>query len=485
VNDAPRNSIFDTESTAVSQVTVTFFDDFYARTKRQEVLAPFELAVRIQHSHATDKDYLPMLKLGGFGDQPSEAGCLRHDANLIRITGVEGDYDDEEISLDEAKQHAAKAELFVILYTSPSYTQECPRWRVLCPFSEDLPPDQRDRMMARLNGAFGGIFAPESWTLSQAYFYGRVNNPDHQCTVFEGLPIDLAEHLDVTAIGRPEEKARGEPPHPASKPQDITDARVNGLLRKLLDNVSAAPEKEKHFTLWRNGKALGGYLWLTGWPKQEAIEQLLAALPATVKDWKKARRTAAAAIKVGMQRPLDLEDRPNPRAKQQRHDAAADPGYAGSQDAEARERAQHTSTGQQRPKSKTDNDNFVLPVEFSENWLAYRFSDHHAGSLLYVHDTGRWLRYEQGLWREDHAVTVFDAARKICAEEGKVALAVLPNKAGPKVAAMINRASCVAAIERLARHHHRHARDGDEFNADPLLLNGPVTTGTLERKLKP
>jgi hypothetical protein len=161
----------------------------------------------------------------------------------------------------------------------------------------------------------------------------------------------------------------------------------------------------------------------------------------------------------------------------------ADPGYQASQDAEA---AKHAPRQDQPAEASADaEDDFVLPVEFSENALAYRFSNQHADTLLYVHDTGKWLRYDRGLWREDHAVTVFDAARRICAEQGDVALNVLPKKAGTKVAAIINRASCIAAIERLARHHHRHAREGSEFNADPLSLNAPTTTGKLERKPKP
>jgi hypothetical protein len=52
---------------------------------------------------------------------------------------------------------------------------------VLCPLSEAQQPGQRTRLLARLNGAFGGVFSNESWTLSQAYYYGSVGTaPSHR-----------------------------------------------------------------------------------------------------------------------------------------------------------------------------------------------------------------------------------------------------------------------------------------------------------------
>ena len=49
------------------------------------------------------------------------------------------------------------------------------RWRVWLPFSKPLPPAQRRRMVNRANGLLGGVLAKESWTLSQAFFIGRVD----------------------------------------------------------------------------------------------------------------------------------------------------------------------------------------------------------------------------------------------------------------------------------------------------------------------
>src|SRR5437762_687919 len=44
-----------------------------------------------------NKAACPLIKLATFGDQRSDRGSLRHDANVVAVTGVEGDYDGEKI----------------------------------------------------------------------------------------------------------------------------------------------------------------------------------------------------------------------------------------------------------------------------------------------------------------------------------------------------------------------------------------------------
>jgi hypothetical protein len=58
--------------------------------------------------------------------------------------------------------------------------------------------------MSRLNGLYKGVFAAESWTLSQAYFFGSVgHNPAHQVEFIDGMTIDRLDELDEIAIGKP------------------------------------------------------------------------------------------------------------------------------------------------------------------------------------------------------------------------------------------------------------------------------------------
>jgi hypothetical protein len=136
--------------------------------------------------------------------------------------------------------------------------------------------------------------------------------------------------------------------------------------------------------------------------------------------------------------------------------------------------------GPEPPPRETEYDDFVLPIEFSENMLAYLFSRQHAARLVYVHGWGKWMRWDGGRWCEDFAVTVFDEARKICAVEGERALHTLPERTAKKIAAIINKAACAAAIERLARHHAPQVRHVDVFDADPARLNGPRQSQLLK-----
>jgi hypothetical protein len=164
-----------------ASVSVTFFADHVAATKREERLTLAELADMIRSATASSKEKLPWLKMATFGDRLSENGSLRYDRNLTRLVGIEGDCDLETVSFDEAVEIAEKIGLCALIYTSPSHTPDKSRWRILALLSREHPPAARTRLMARLSGLYRGIFSIESWTLSQAYYYGSVaNNPEHR-----------------------------------------------------------------------------------------------------------------------------------------------------------------------------------------------------------------------------------------------------------------------------------------------------------------
>jgi hypothetical protein len=166
-------------ATAVLQVT--FFSDYAAQRKREAQVTLDALASSITIATAPGKNTLPWLKLARFGNKKTLKGSLRHDDNIVAITGVEADYDGEVVAFDEAVEIAEKAGLLSLVYTSPSHTPERPRWRILCPTSRELTPGERLHMMGRVAGLYRGIFAAESWALSQAYYFGSVNsNPHHR-----------------------------------------------------------------------------------------------------------------------------------------------------------------------------------------------------------------------------------------------------------------------------------------------------------------
>jgi hypothetical protein len=146
---------------------------------------------------AATKEQLPLLKLARFGHIRTTKNSLRQDANVMTLSGIEADYDAGTVSLEDAAEVMEKTGLFGLIYPSPRHTEDLPKWRVLCPFSQEMTPNKRSHMMGRLNGAFQGIFAPESWTLSQSYYYGSLkNNPSHRVDVFLGHCIDQLDELD-------------------------------------------------------------------------------------------------------------------------------------------------------------------------------------------------------------------------------------------------------------------------------------------------
>ena len=183
---------------------VTFFIDYSASAKWERKTTLPTLAARIADVTRQTKGQLPWLKLAAFGDKRTDKNSLRHDANVKWVSGIEADYDAGRIAFDEAVEIVGKLGLMAIVYTSPSHTEDLPRWRILCPFSLRLPPDRRRQQLGRLNGAFRGVFSRESWTLSQGYYFGRVaDNPSHRVETVYGHTIDQLDDLDECWIGPP------------------------------------------------------------------------------------------------------------------------------------------------------------------------------------------------------------------------------------------------------------------------------------------
>ncbi len=154
-----------------------------------------------------DKGAQPLIKLAMFSSHRTAAHSLRHDANVTWVTGIEGDYDRGEVRMEQAVEMLERAGVRAVLHSSASSTPEKPRWRVLCPLSDKRTPDARAALVARLNGVLGGILANESFTLSQAYYVGRVPGGTYTTAVTfedadEGKCIDELDELDELAIGR-------------------------------------------------------------------------------------------------------------------------------------------------------------------------------------------------------------------------------------------------------------------------------------------
>lgn len=219
-------------------IPITFFADYAAASKHEEAYTSRALAERIRVVTASSKGRLPWLKLATFGDKRSDKNSLRNDANVRAVTGIEADYDLGRMPVDDAHARLEQQGVASILYTSPSHTEDAPRWRVLCPLSQEMQPERRRALLGRLNGLMGGIFSRESWALSQSYYFGSVNhNPSHRVELIDGTTIDQHDDLDAIWIGPGNADAAGTPDEPGD------EREIAELVRRVLTG------EELHTTL--------------------------------------------------------------------------------------------------------------------------------------------------------------------------------------------------------------------------------------------
>lgn len=182
---------------------VTLFTDVRALARSERELDLPKLAELITATAAPAKHDLPLLKLATFGDVRTPNRSLRHDANLLKVYGVECDYDGEVVTFEEATECVKEAAVQGILYTSPSHTPAKPRWRALFPLVGPILPAQRAHLADRANAIFGGILAKETWTLSQAFYFGRALANEHFSLVIftEGNCLDQFENAPAQSYG--------------------------------------------------------------------------------------------------------------------------------------------------------------------------------------------------------------------------------------------------------------------------------------------
>jgi hypothetical protein len=154
---------------------ITFFPDRMGLTATPLDWTWEHLCERIANIQEYEsKVECPLIKLARFGETRTERGSLRSDANVLGVWGCELDYDGETMSPERAHELLSRAGIEHIIYTSPSHTNEAPRWRALVPFGEERPPAERRAAVEHCNGVLGGVLARESFTLSQPFFVGRV-----------------------------------------------------------------------------------------------------------------------------------------------------------------------------------------------------------------------------------------------------------------------------------------------------------------------
>lgn len=219
-----------------TRIRWTRFTDKSATHKRELDHSWSELGDHILNSGPfAAKALCPWIKLAEFGDKKTMRGSLRNSQNIVSIIGVEGDYDGEQMQPAQAISLLERAGIKALVYTSPSHRPEAPRWRVLAPLSHSFGPEARTALLARLNGALGGVLSGESFTLSQSYYYGRVQGQAEYLVNYtygdseDGAFLDELDELDEIAVYK-------KPPLDDQEPTPAAGgipARVEALGRRL------------------------------------------------------------------------------------------------------------------------------------------------------------------------------------------------------------------------------------------------------------
>jgi hypothetical protein len=194
------------------------------------------------------KDSLPLLKFAGFGTKRSDNNSLRYDGNIEHVSGIEGDCDDDVTPMEDAIDRLKSAGIASLFYTSASHMAgHHGRWRVLCPLAtpiegtEDELRDRRKHWVGVLNAFLGGVLKGESFSLSQSYYYGPLqDNLKPTIKRIDGCCID--ELTDPPEPRFPTNGAAGHQVPTAPKPKDTS--RSADLLHEVRGDVSAGLDDE-------------------------------------------------------------------------------------------------------------------------------------------------------------------------------------------------------------------------------------------------
>lgn len=175
----------------------TYFPNPKALKRRERETTFPQLCNMLEKLAPCDKKAAPLIKMATFSGQPNDKGCLRYDSAVTTVTGIEGDYDAELVTPEEACERLERHDLLAVIVTTHSHASDRPRWRVLAPLTRDHAPADRIQLVAGLNGALGGILAGESFTLSQSFFIGRPPNGEYKVLRTSGT-VCLDEWPDLT-----------------------------------------------------------------------------------------------------------------------------------------------------------------------------------------------------------------------------------------------------------------------------------------------
>ncbi|MCX7168617.1 MAG: phage/plasmid primase, P4 family [Rhodocyclales bacterium] len=430
-------------------IPYSVFPDVKAESiTRKEMCWGDIVSVLMAPKERASKEDCPLLKLATFGDKRTGKNCLRSDGNMLAVFGIEGDYDGEEVSVDEATARLAKHGIEALIYTSASHgvvapprSNGGPRWRVLAPLSQAHSPDERRRLVAMLNYALDGILASESFTPSQTYYFGRVRGVEYEARHVAGQAIDQLDLVldEIYATSGQKEKA---PSTGGSDDLDrmaaLADVTAETItdLRSTIPFFSAADADDYQFWVPKFGHALAS-LKETEFAEEarEIWHEFSAKSPHYDTDETEAKWEGINPSESTYRSIFGWAAEPNRGWKNPRSNTTPKTGdqYA--------TRIDHTDTG-------------------NANLLA-QLTD---GNLRYVPDRRLWLWWDGGRWvADDHGSLAHQAALRVARHYHNKA-AELAQKASDPVHDDDGRKKLEKTIEAL-RKWEKHCRNKRTIDA--------------------
>jgi len=180
------------------QMKVTYFDaDDSPQGKLGDIETIHDLSEIITEPVGKLKRNLPLFKFSKYRNN------YRNNHNVEEISAIEVDYDGGDIPPWLALETLQNQDLEALLYTTPSHREEVGsyRWRIILPLSKPVSPEEHQKLVARVNGIFGGALADESFVLSQAYYYGSIEGqPKPTVLTNDGDALDSRADLDSNAL---------------------------------------------------------------------------------------------------------------------------------------------------------------------------------------------------------------------------------------------------------------------------------------------
>ncbi len=295
-------------------IHVTVFANRRALRMKEGTMSVRELAARIANNVHQSKDGMRHIKLARFSGEKTERGSYRHNSALLAVSGIECDYDAGEMSVEEAAVALEDAGVAAFIYTTPSHQQDenGNRWRILCPFSQEITPAERAPMVARINGLLGNVLARESFTASQSFAFGAVaGKPPPVARTVNGRFLDLCTDLDECAIGTTRLKENT----PGVAIDLSGDAWKTAQAARMLDSAAerlSKTEAARNASLCREAYLAGGLLANRLVTRDQVTE---AFLPAMVENGylqdhaggneAEVERIIDAQLKAGVRKPFD------------------------------------------------------------------------------------------------------------------------------------------------------------------------------------